>query len=265
MLPLVNIINCKEANYLLFNTNDLISRTLYNSGQWQEYLIVISKFFVKGVDKPLIIDIGANLGAYSIPLAKSIQAVEGTVIGFEPQRTIYYQLCGNLILNRLDNYVAYNSAVGEKNCMIEMPVLSYEKHHNIGAFSLEREFRIAKGIEQYTSYEKFTSAQMITLDSLQTPKSPSLIKIDVEGYELNVLKGGVKFLEEHSYPPLLFEAWSAAWFAEHKKDLFKFIAELGYTISLTIGEEYVAQHPKHPVNVEFQKHDDGRVNMVRTR
>jgi FkbM family methyltransferase len=265
MLPQVNIIKCKEANYLLFNTNDLISRTLYNSGQWQEYLIIISKFFVKGVDKPLIIDIGANLGAYSIPLAKSIQAVEGAVIGFEPQRTVFYQLCGNVVLNQLDNYVAHNSAVGEKNCMIEIPVLSYEKHHNIGAFSLEREFRVAKGIEQYTSYEKFTPATMIMLDSLQTPKSPSLIKIDVEGYELNVLKGGVKFLEEHSYPPLLFEAWSAAWFAEHKKDLFKFIAELGYTISLTIGEEYVAQHPKHPVNVEFQKHDDGRVNMVRTR
>jgi len=57
---------------------------------------------------------------------------------FEPQRIIYYQLCGNIVLNRLDNFRAFNQAVGDSDGDIEMPEINYENNVNIGAFSLEK-------------------------------------------------------------------------------------------------------------------------------
>ncbi|NGZ05252.1 MAG: FkbM family methyltransferase [Magnetococcales bacterium] len=264
MLPSVNLIRCKEASYLLFATHDIISRNLYITGQWEEYLLTISRTFVQGIDSPLILDIGANLGAYSIPLAKSLYDVGGRVIGFEPQRIVYYQLCGNIILNGLDNYVALNQAVGHMNGELEIPDINYAESDNIGGFSLDKGVRELLDLEKYSRPSKST-VSMITLDSLVLDKSPSLIKIDVEGYELNVLKGATDFLARHNYPPIIFETWSAPWFAAGRQELLNYIGQLGYAITVNIGDEYVAQHPGNPVRVEFLQQDNGMVNIVRTR
>ncbi len=265
MLPPVNIIDCREARYMLFNTNDAISNVLYRSGQWEEYLLTISRFLIEGIDAPIIVDIGTNLGAYSIPLAKSIQSKGGVVYGYEPQKTIYYQLCGNIVLNRLDNYEAANVALGEQNCSIDIPYIDYDNHHNIGAFSMIKALRDELDVEKYCNYKKLIATPMITLDSVELPKSPSLIKIDVEGYELNVLKGGTKFLKKHCYPPLLFEAWGETWFAQQRSELLAYFAKLGYEITLNIGAEYVAQHPANPVRVDFQRQEGGGINMLKLR
>ena len=266
MLPQVNIINCKDAKYMLFNTRDLISNKLYQEGVWDETSLTLSRFFIQNVDTPLLLDVGANLGAYSIPLARDIQDRGGLVYGFEPQRIVFYQLCGNVLLNRLENYFAFNYAIGAENSTIDLPAMNYEANTNVGVFSINQEMRSALGVEQYTSDLSSFSVSMITLDSLKVQKSPSLIKIDVEGYELNVLKGAVKFLEEHNYPALLFEAWnSLEWFAPQRIQLLKFIEDLGYKISLNIADEYVAQHPKNSVSIVFTTADNGVITMHREK
>ena len=264
MLPRVNRIYCNEADYLLFATKDVISNVLYNTGQWEQYLIEISKQFIKDIDNSIVIDVGANLGAYSIPIAKSILDFGGKVIGFEPQRIVYYQLCGNVILNRLDNYYAYNQAVGDFNDEIEMPEINYEENHNIGAFSLDSELRLKLNMDQYILKNNF-KIPIITLNKLELSHAPSLIKIDVEGYELKVLKGAEEFLEKHNYPPLLFEAWDFSSFEEERNNLLKFIKYLGYEISLNFNQEYIAQHSKNARYINFLKTPDGTINMVRER
>ena len=264
MLPRVNRIECNEADYLLFATKDVITNVLYNTGQWEQYLIEISKQFIRDSNNPIVIDVGANLGAYSIPLAKSIQDFGGKVIGFEPQRIVYYQLCGNVILNRLDNYYAYNQAVGELNGEIQMPEIDYEKNHNIGAFSLDSEFRAQLNMDKYMLNANF-KIPIITLNNLQLSHAPSLIKIDVEGYELKVLKGAEGFLEKYNYPPLLFEAWDFPSFDGERNNLLNFIKYLGYEVSLNINQEYVAQHSKNARYINFLKTPDGTINMVRER
>lgn len=264
MLPRINVIKCNEADYMLFQTEDVISNSLYKTGQWESYLLTISKFFFKDIESPLIIDIGANLGAYSIPIAKSIQQSGGQVIGFEPQRIVYYQLCGNIILNRLDNYIALNKAVGQTNQEIEIPEIDYNKNHNIGAFSLDKSLRKTLKMEQYMK-NKTNTVPMITLNSFSTPKSPALIKIDVEGYELNTLKGAINFLEQNQYPPILFEAWSNDWFKEEKVELLNYIKYLGYSISLNIKDEYVAQHPSNPVYIQFSQENNNSIAMKRIK
>lgn len=264
MLPRVNVIKCNEADYMIFQTKDVISNSLYTTGQWEEYLLFISKLFFKDIEAPLIIDIGANLGAYSIPIAKTIQSSGGQVIGFEPQKIVYYQLCGNIILNRLDNYTAFNKAVGEFNQEIQMPEIDYNKNHNIGAFSLDKNFRHNLRMEQYIKKAGYT-IPMIKIDSLDCKKSPSLIKIDIEGYELQALKGAKNFLEQHQYPPILFEAWSNDWFKEQKTELLDYIKYLGYKITLNIKDEYLVQHPKNLISIHFYQEKDNSISAKRIK
>jgi FkbM family methyltransferase len=200
MLPRISKVECDNADYLLFSTSDLISNTLFKTGKWEAHLLDITNFFISEIENPLILDIGANLGAYSIPLAKSLQNKGGKIIAFEPQRIVFYQLCANVILNRLENYYAINSAVGKSNGEIEMPEIDYENNANIGAFSIEKKYREFQGVEG--SMKKFnTKVPLINLDSFDIEKSPALIKIDVEGYEANVLKGMKKIL---NYKPTIF-------------------------------------------------------------
>lgn len=185
-------------------------------------------------------------------------------MAFEPQRILYYQLCGNVVLNRLDNFIAINKAVGDYDGDIEIPEINYENNTNIGAFSLDKTYREYLNMERFMENDK-ALVPIIRLDSLELSNSPALIKIDVEGFQLNVLQGGESFLENHSYPPILFEAWDLEWFKDDKEKLLKFFDHLGYKISLNIKSEFVAQHPKNSVSVEFNQSENGLVNMMKIK
>ena len=136
MLPKVNVIQCDDADYLLLATHDAITTHLQASGTWESHLLAISHLFTHGIHEPLILDIGANLGAYAVPMAKHLDAAKGVVYAYEPQRIVYQQLCGNIFLNRLDNVHAFWMAVGDSDGDIKIPELDYDKSSNIGGFSV---------------------------------------------------------------------------------------------------------------------------------
>lgn len=250
MLPRVSLVDGEKAKFLLLSTSDYISQMLFTQGLWEDYLLSISKMFYDTVESPLVLDIGANLGAYSIPIAKDIQNRNGTVIGFEAQRIVYYQLCGNVFVNRLDNYFAYNNVVTDSDGVFKVPEVDYKNNNNIGAFSLEKKYSELNGSGSFFK-ESFSDVQKVKLDNFEVSKSPSIIKIDVEGHELAILRGANKFLEEYSYPPILFEAWSETWFSEGKVELMKYFKFLGYEVTNFNTTDFIAQHPKNSVKVDF--------------
>ncbi len=121
MLPMIDLVHCQDADYLLLSTDDAITNHLRHRGTWEPHLVAISRMFVHGIAEPLILDIGANLGAYAIPLGKALDSVKGTIYAYEPQRLVYYQLCGNIFLNRLDNVFAFCTAIGERDGTVGTP------------------------------------------------------------------------------------------------------------------------------------------------
>ena len=65
-----------------------------------------------------------------------------------------------------------------------------------------------------------------------------LIKIDVEGHELEVLKGAIRTLQMNGFPPILFECWDIP---ELKEPLWNYLNSMGYSISNASSEEmYIA-------------------------
>lgn len=263
MLPRVSLVKSNDAEYLLFSTGDLISNALFRTGKWADHLIRISSLLLRDETEPLVLDIGANLGAFMIPLARIIDSVGGKLIGFEPQRIVYYQLCGNIVLNRLENCRVFNQAVGHYEGVIEIPEIDYSTNGNIGAFSIEKEYRQREGIENSIRIQT-CEVQMLTLDSLRLEKSPALIKIDVEGYEANVLRGGLDFFRRHEYPPVLFEAWAGEWFDKRRNELFDLFISMGYQIFSISGFDYLAQHSIRGAALSFTKVQDGRINISKS-
>ena len=261
MLPRVNLVRCDQADYLLFSTNDFISTSLSLNGEWAKHFRTISKMFYQDIDAPLILDIGANLGAYCVPIAKDIANVGGEIYAYEPQRIVFYQLCGNLFLNRLDNVFAFCAAIGDHNGFLQLPSIDYKNSKNIGGFSINEEFRDKTGHVDTVKDRREIETPILKLDDISLPRAPCLIKIDVEGSELQVLAGGTALLKRFDYPPILLEAWTVAWFADERKKLLKFLGDLGYEI-FTMGDDVIAQHPKYHRHIEFNITDNA-IHMKR--
>jgi FkbM family methyltransferase len=235
MLPQVNIIRAKNADFLSFYERAGISGVLTAHGVWDELTINIAKNLINiSTKNPNILDIGANMGTFSIPIAEHIIKRNGTIHCFEPQRIIYYQLCGNIFLNRLDNAYTHNIALSTENAQKEINTLDYHQAWNIGAFSL------IPGIDtqEITTIKEF--CQFLKLDDFNINQPITLIKLDVEGMELEVLTGGMLKIQTDGFPPILFESRKN----DHRTDLvFKLLKDIGYKFTQYADEDWLAQHP----------------------
>ena len=192
MLPRVDLIKTDEFDYLLFNSNDLITNFIKNHGFWGRTESNICQILTDGMDKSIVIDAGANLGGFTLPVAHHLQKQDGKVYCFEPQRIIFQQLCANIFINRLENVYAHNLVLGETSKSLMIPELDFEKAENIGGFSVEKSFRDFK--KQFYSNPENKGidpfvVEGITLDSLRLLKNVSFIKVDIEGAELEFFKG----------------------------------------------------------------------------
>src|SRR6202000_994051 len=73
MLPQVNLIRAKNGDFLAFYEKHGISRVLTEHGVWDELTVAIARTLVDMTDMtPTILDIGANLGTFTVALAKHI-------------------------------------------------------------------------------------------------------------------------------------------------------------------------------------------------
>ena len=84
---------------------------------------------------------------------------------------MYYQLCGNIFLNRLDNCYAYQYALGDSNTTINIPEADFNQVSNIGAYSLDPEY----ATRELSLSQKYHSVQQIRLDNLPPPPRKSNI------------------------------------------------------------------------------------------
>ena len=239
MLPNCELVNCFGHQYLVFKGNDLISNALKQQGYEVEVFALSQKILERHKDG-VVLDIGANLGSFTVPLAKRNPHL--IFHSFEVQRVIYYQLCANTFINGLDNVHCHNFGLSDKRDRFDLVMPDYTVETNIGAFSVDKETR--ENDYECPSQGKKETMVVFPLDDGQH-KNVRLIKIDVEGHELEVLKGAEKTIWINNYPPIIFEAWNwKPWFEPKRKKLFKYLEKLGYQITEG-GNNNLAQHPKH--------------------
>jgi FkbM family methyltransferase len=223
-LPEIHLATDGDLNYALFKHNDIVSNGV-RSGGYEKELQSLSAELLRDFTDGIVIDIGANLGSYIVPLAKQHPHLQFEA--FEPQRIVYYQLCANTFLNRISNVYTHNVGLSNEQRITSYVLPNYAQETNIGAFSIDFDTRL----KDYEVKSEGVTERMriIPLDMMQYEKV-RLIKIDVEGHELSVLLGAEHTLRENNYPPIIFEAWT--WkFPEKRKALFEHLQGLGYEIT----------------------------------
>ena len=136
----------------------------------------------------LFVDVGANAGSYTV-LACSVVGARG--YAFEPVPETHRRLVKNLRLNCLDDKVVHpNVAIGSAAGQLSFTADGDTVNHVL-----------AEGEACSTA----VTVDVTTLDRVLSKESPALIKIDVEGFEAQVLRGAAETLAKSSLHSLIIE------------------------------------------------------------
>ena len=165
------------------------------------------------------VDIGANIGTYSLALGRNFS----NVMAFEPNPETHSLLSHNLKFNLACNYLASQIALGDKSCSGS---LSVTKSNRGGATLLHCNHKCDENV----------TVKVETLDGFLERHDRNcektivdLIKIDVEGFESDVIEGAIDTIRSHQ--PLIAFEWSSSSRNNHSH--VQILEDLGYEFFLT--------------------------------
>jgi len=161
--------------------------------------------------KELAIDVGANIGVYTIALAKTCREV----YAFEPTKGVFAVLEKNTRLNQLRNVKSFQAAVTDRAGTLKL------YHHPSGS-----------GSNSIVSVsDSFEEVPAVALDDVIPSGTPvGFLKIDVQGAEELVLKGAKRIITE-SHPTILFELDSKSNIGDLLA-AYGFLRSLGYEFAI---------------------------------
>ncbi len=134
---------------------------------------------IKDLSGATAIDIGANIGSYTLRLAKRF----AHIIAFEPNPICSRVLQINIASNKFQNVVVQQIALSDRNGTLPFYI------RGGGASSLTSTHYARK-------HDKVIQVKVSRLDNFQNSvRRVDFIKIDAEGAELSILKGGISLLE----------------------------------------------------------------------
>jgi len=151
---------------------------------------------LKEISNPVIFDIGANIGTFTTWMARAFPT--GKIYAFEPQRAIFQMLSGNAAINNLYNVYTHNIALGQENKKIRFSEPNYFEKNDYGTFSLVEDI-IAQKTNNVITIESKTLDSFVEYYDIE---KIDLLKIDVEGMDLDVLIGGIETIKK--YLPIIF-------------------------------------------------------------
>ena len=242
-LPEIDILDVSSGRYMTFRTDVGIGHALRVLGVFEPHLAKIATKMHRLRGGGMLIDIGANLGTFCIPVAR---ATGCEVHAFDAQRIMSQLLAGNLALNGIASGRVHHVALGAPGHpkSLRMPLPDYACKGNFGAFSTQEDIYRTVSAPRMTDSGETEEVQLRTLDSYAL-EDVFLVKVDVEGAELEVLQGAIETLRESNFPPLIFESWREEWWTEKREQLLEFVRGLGYEVS-QMDENYFAQHASTP-------------------
>jgi FkbM family methyltransferase len=207
-----------DLRLLLYPRNE-ISKSIFVTGRYEpNEFRLLSRILSAGMT---FIDVGANMGLYTIFAAHRVQPT-GRVISIEPSAREQELLLQNIGLNRFGNVAVLPAAVADRSGTVELLVAPFERsgHNTLGRFGYD------------TKLDHSETVRTITLDSLLDSEGldrVDVIKIDIEGGELSALRGAAQMLSAH-HPALLLELSDRALVHQHATsgEILSYLASCGY-------------------------------------
>jgi FkbM family methyltransferase len=187
-----------------------VDREVFESRDYEKYF--------RPEEGQTVVDIGAHIGCFTVRAAKLV-GEEGKILAFEPSSANFSVLCRNIALNGLHNVHTFNCALFDEDRDDAELFIS----RSLGSNSLSK--RKDKGME-FLRPEKVA---LRTLDGVLKDANVSrvhFIKIDAEGSELAILKGGENTIKRYQ-PKIAGEAHPS--FSNPGKSIIDYLARFGYS------------------------------------
>ena len=191
----------------------------------------------------VFVDIGAHMGTYSLILSKKCKEV----YAFEAQRSTFDCLNIGICANNRYNIKAINVALGSNERIVTLHHVSEDG----GGSTVRADIPTI-------SNQKILNEEIVTMKTLDSYKIKNIdfIKIDVEGYELEVIKGASMTLIDNNFPPFIFEAWSDEWYFKDKDLLLSYVKDLGYKVYPISGSANMYLASDHPLRVNKEEKEE---------
>jgi FkbM family methyltransferase len=185
----------------------------------REYFLLFSHIPRKG---DIIIDCGAYIGLYSI-ISSKLSGNDGKIISIEPNPSVFEHLRRNIQLNKIENSILLNIALADREGEMEFFIPKVSAAGS--TFYLEH-----LSLQKVAEFNKMVVKTM-TLDKLilmENLNRVNIVKIDVEGAELLVLRGAQNALKSKKIDKLIVEIHKTI---NPPKEVIDFLLNKGYNIN----------------------------------
>lgn len=180
----------------------------------------------------VVVDAGANLGAFAVPLSAHLGGDGGWLHAFEPQPVICQMLAGSLVLTQRVNARAHCVCLGDHDGMIRVPQFDYTSNMNYGSIEFGPEQIEILNQARGNNPAKIEYVDLLRLDWYDFPRL-DLMKIDVQRMELQLLEGARETLARCR--PVLF----IEWIDQDPTTLTNTLVSHGYRISEVVGDDWL--------------------------
>jgi FkbM family methyltransferase len=219
--------------WMQLNVRDLIQQTILLEGIWDPFLTS----FIESTLKPgdVFIDVGAHVGYFTL-LAGARVGLSGTVLAIEPNPVAMDQLCRNVSRSGLENVQTAHTACGDSHDLVRL-YLHTESNTSMASLSSAN---ATSGVA--------VDVSCTPLDDLCTERGlarVNLVKIDVEGAELPVLRSMTRLLRDTKpivvleLEPRLLES-----FGTTSDEVVSFLAYHDYRVAALGGHSNYVCHPR---------------------
>jgi FkbM family methyltransferase len=203
---------------------DVIGSALIKHGLYDRKGVCMMNAVLSRLHKPIALDIGANIGNHSLAMS----TVARQVYSFEPQREVFSILSENIRGNGIDNIEALNLGLSSMDQQLELFIPAAD---NNGAATLRPELKSDEASSELIQLRKGDDV----VNELDLPHL-DLIKVDVEGFEVEVLNGLAETIGR--FQPVIFMEWDQAITRQEASDAQLFEGLLSAYKALYIGTTY---------------------------
>jgi FkbM family methyltransferase len=229
----ISIVRMREGSLMVLDVRSRTERWAYWTGEYDAR--IISKLSDCLNQNSTVLDIGANIGFYSIPWGRKLKNLNGKLYAFEPVRANFSRIVQAVELNQLEAVVT-TFKVGLSDNETEIQIM-IDKTDNSSTGNAV----IIHGNVKTASNSVTENIDLVTLDQHANQHGIhhcDLIKIDIEGAEPMFLKGGLRFIEKHR--PIIYGEFNAYWmekFGYSLLDVADILKPLGYRFFKEVGRQ----------------------------
>jgi FkbM family methyltransferase len=172
-------------------------------------------------DQIVMVDLGAHIGKYTVYFAKLFKSLR--IIAVEPAPTNFIMLRKAIEANHLENVTPLRIACTDIDGETQLYISFKSGVHSL----VKRSGAVTSIMVKGQSLDNLVGELRL--------ESVDIIKIDVEGAEYKVLKGGLNTIRKHK-PVILIEIWPS-----NHKTVVEFLRKLDYDVTSIEGANYIAK------------------------